>query len=145
MCITDLVVVFSSDSPHYVVPHPSLLSFLCTFGVGEACILFHFSQALAFNFYHGVELYSKAQISAVQQLFGENWCASFVDLLWGDVQNLMRNLYGLLLISNLSCMYLYLCVCFLMLGQILTPVLNAHIWVPINHKCTIAMGMQGEA
>lgn len=68
----------------YISPHPvALVSLPCNFGVGEAGILFHSSHsshAHAFNFYHGVELYPKAQISAVQLLFGGKfmcWLCAF--------------------------------------------------------------------
>lgn len=39
----------------------------------------------------------------------------------------------------------YLSHCFLVLCQMLTPILNAHILVPINHNHRMTRGMQGEA
>lgn len=75
LCIYDTTPSCSNIKHYHSCFLP--LHLCCRWGRHSFSFFPNFSHAHAFNFYHGVELYSKAQISAVQQLFGENLCAGF--------------------------------------------------------------------
>lgn len=133
--------VFFLHLMHFTTPSCSILKryltcfsplhLWCRWGLHSFSFFPNFSHAHAFNFYRGVELYSKAQISAVQQLFGENWCASFA-----AAQNSMRNweLFDLLLINNHPCTHMQIPVSLTLLSHAL-PIFNT------STQCTYLSAM----